>query len=580
MNSLTSSCRTFAACPSVKVVVVVSCCYNLVTEAPTETPAGKALAPTERPKLNLRKSVPEPSGPFQNGPAGNSRRSPHCPQPGPTKELTNRSDCSENTSAGDLQEPFNSPKIGPSEIRQEPPDTLQPGLSGSEQSAPNLTENGQKPSIPPNTALSSLSPPRRSADPDARDGDSALESCSGCLSNPGNASCQISEPGGSSSGACSHQLYGFPLSAAVKAMGFRGLGINGRMLACQSAARWRAQSEEGFADVITKHTLRAAFQALLKKHFPAVWATKPVLGKQKKRPVGGVPCGNGTSVGGIANGNGSSVGGNPNGNGTSVGGNPNGNGSLVGGNPNGNGSPVGGLPSGNRRSLGRPPISGAPVVDNGSSVSNEETVGESEPKNDMRQNGACDRMSGSGSERQEARPDVKSDRCFKVSNDVLRGSRPSREASSSSTGEKRGQSDLKSLPSVPSSPGSLPNRANEACIGTAVGAEAELRNRRFPATSRVSDDERTSPESARERARFVEFATESLQQLGLPGVSENEIGDVWESLRSSKVKIMRSQVVPCAECLHRCFKPIDVLLVTEGLCSRQGSVIAVCRLHF
>jgi hypothetical protein len=93
----------------------------------------------------------------------------------------------------------------------------------------------------------------------------------------------------SEAGDHSHQRHGLPLSSAVKAAGFTGLGINGRMLACQSADRWQSQSKEGFREVIAKHTLRAAFQSLLMKHFPSVWSTKPVLGKQKKQPVGDVP---------------------------------------------------------------------------------------------------------------------------------------------------------------------------------------------------------------------------------------------------------------------------------------------------
>jgi hypothetical protein len=63
------------------------------------------------------------------------------------------------------------------------------------------------------------------------------------------------------------------------------------MLACQSADRWQSQSEAGFREVIAKHTLRAAFQSLLAKHFPSVWSTKPVLGKQRKQPVGDLPRG-------------------------------------------------------------------------------------------------------------------------------------------------------------------------------------------------------------------------------------------------------------------------------------------------
>ncbi|GAQ86046.1 S-adenosyl-L-methionine-dependent methyltransferases superfamily protein [Klebsormidium nitens] len=508
-----SMLRTFAACPSVKAVVVVSCCYNLVTEASSEPPSGNSPNPTGRPNPNLRASVRGPSDSLRNGPSESGGHSSPSPQHGSSGNVRNPSDRPECDPCTDKREPFARPKNSSSESGRKRLDAMQNGQSGSLPTTSDTIENGrsqnsQKPSACGNSALPGPPQTPQSLHPDIQEDTSALESCPGCCSEPGDASRKPSGLVGPSSGACSHQRYGFPLSAAVKATGFGGLGINGRMLACQSADRWRAQSEAGFADVITKHTLRAAFQTLLARHFPAVWATKPVLGKQKKRPVSGTP----VSAAPLSA--------------TPV-----------------SETPVSG-PLVSEAPASEPPINGCSVNEETSSArvakgvegSKHETSVACAGERKASQNGANIRKSGSGAENRDASPGVHSECRPELANDRLKEERSSHVGSSPSSIVKIGPSDtdLISDHTLPSSLGPSSKRTDSAGQATPVAAEAGPLETSFRASSRVYEDERSSPERASERARFVEFARDSLQRLGLPEVSENEIGDVWESLRSSK----------------------------------------------
>ncbi|KAI5072705.1 hypothetical protein GOP47_0012811 [Adiantum capillus-veneris] len=79
----------------------------------------------------------------------------------------------------------------------------------------------------------------------------------------------------------SGQCYGFPLSEGVKNLGIT-LGRRACDLACQSAERWKDVGIESALYNFEQHALRAGFQLVLHRYYPALAKSNPTIGRLGK----------------------------------------------------------------------------------------------------------------------------------------------------------------------------------------------------------------------------------------------------------------------------------------------------------
>lgn len=282
------------------------------------------------------------------------------------------------------------------------------------------------------------------------------------------------------------------------------------MLACQSADRWRSQSEEGFREVIAKHTLRAAFQSLLAKHFPSVWSSKPVLGKQKKQSVGDLP---------------------------------------------------GGQPTEEKCDPGVvrhavKPASECATVGGGNCRKGQDGV--NERRNEIRLGESTfrtivelDRPSDYGDARP---PKTSSPNSASMQSTLVQNGPPTK--SSAQPNRKSIEQRLETVETLTSAEHTpsaangaskaeqkpLPTSSSSAAPLSYLGTHSSLETgpeESLVAELRTRHTENGSQESASERARFLAFARESLQRLGLPQLGEEEVLGVWNAILPYKVGLER-----------------------------------------